>query len=146
MHQKPLQPSLDRASDRRNPRADLVDGILDLIESDHIIVEFKATAKTMDDQSVEDLVQLTCCELPLSHALSKRSKNSEAGQFRQNQDPKIVPLETIRNAHDSQRLFYLAQEVLRGIRSGAFLPVYSFMCKDCEYREPCESWEGNPRE
>lgn len=37
-----------------------LDGIIDLIEPDHVVVEFKTSAKTMDEQSVEDSLQLTC--------------------------------------------------------------------------------------
>ena len=37
-----------------------LNGIIDLIELDDIILEFKTTAKTMDEQSVDDSVQLTC--------------------------------------------------------------------------------------
>jgi len=57
--------------------------------------------------------------------------------------PKIVVVETKREKKDYQRFFYLAREVLLGIRSDIFFPRPSFMCKDCEYEALCKDWRGN---
>ena len=120
-----------------------LDGIIDLIEVDRVIVEFKATARTMDEQSVADSIQLTCYDYAYRMLFQKDPKALKLVNFVKTKTPKIVPLETTRNIHDSQRLFYLAQEVLRGIHAGVFIPESNFMCKDCEYSEPCRQWEGN---
>jgi hypothetical protein len=57
----------------------------------------------------------------------------------------VVVHETSRDQKDRERLFYLAKQVLKGIKSGVFFPRQSFMCKDCEYEGFCEEWEGNRR-
>jgi putative RecB family exonuclease len=57
--------------------------------------------------------------------------------------PKIVMLQTEAKKLDYQRFFYLADQILRGIKSGIFFPRKSFMCKDCEYSGPCQTWRGD---
>lgn len=120
-----------------------LNGIIDLIEPDHVIVEFKTTVRTMDEQTAEDSVQLTCYAYAYRMLFRREPKALKIINFVKNKTPKIVPLETKRETRDLQRLFYLAQEVLRGIGSGVFFPQPNFMCKDCEYGEPCKMWEGN---
>jgi CRISPR/Cas system-associated exonuclease Cas4 (RecB family) len=120
-----------------------INGIIDLIEFEHVIVEFKATARTMDEQSVEDSVQLTCYAYAYRMLFQKEPKTLKLLNFVKTKNPKIVPLETKRDTRDFKRLFHLAQEVLRGIYSGVFIPESNFMCKDCEYGEPCREWGGN---
>jgi putative RecB family exonuclease len=120
-----------------------LNGIIDLIELDDIILEFKTTAKTMDEQSVDDSVQLTCYAYAYRMLFQKEPKALKLLNFVKTKNPKIVPLETRRETRNFQRLFYLAQEVLRGIESGVFIPESNFMCKDCEYGDLCRKWEGN---
>ncbi len=120
-----------------------LDGIIDLIETDHIIEEFKATAKTMDEKSAEDSVQLTCYAYAYRMLYQKEPKELKIINFVKTKTPKIVELPTKRGTRDSQRLFYLAREVLRGISAGVFFPQSNFMCKDCEYEDPCRKWDGN---
>ena len=119
-----------------------LNGIIDLIEVEDAVVEFKATARTMDEQSVEDSVQLTCYAYAYHMLFQKEPKVLKTLNFTKTKNPKIVPLETKRDVQDFKRLFYLSQEVLRGIDSGVFIPESSFMCKDCEYWEPCRQWGG----
>jgi putative RecB family exonuclease len=122
-----------------------LNGIIDLIEPDHVVVEFKTTAKTMDEQSAEDSVQLTCYAYAYRMLFRKEPKMLKILNFVKAKNPKIVPLETKRDTRDFKRLFHLAQEILRGIYSGVFIPESSFMCKDCEYEDLCKAWEGNRR-
>jgi putative RecB family exonuclease len=122
-----------------------LNGIIDLIEPDDVVIEFKTAAKTMDEQSAEDSVQLTCYAYAYRMLFRKEPKMLKILNFVKNKNPKIVPIETKRDTRDFQRLFHLAQEVLRGIYSGIFIPESSFMCKDCEYGDLCKAWEGNGR-
>ncbi len=122
-----------------------LNGIIDLIEPEHVIVEFKATAKTMDEQSAEDSIQLTCYAYAYRMLFQKEPKLLKILNFVKTKNPKIVPLETKRDTRDFQRLFYLAREVLQGISTGIFFPQTNFMCKDCEYGDLCKVWEGNEK-
>lgn len=120
-----------------------LNGIIDLIETDHVVVEFKTTARTMDEQSVEDSVQLTCYDYAYRMLFQKEPTALKIVNFVKTKTPKIVPLPAKRDTRDFQRLFHLAQQVLQGIGSGIFFPQSSFMCKDCEYGDLCKAWEGS---
>jgi hypothetical protein len=51
---------------------------------------------------------------------------------------------TGREKSDYERLFHLANEVLRAVRAGIFIPNRgSWMCKECEYDADCREWCGN---
>jgi putative RecB family exonuclease len=63
--------------------------------------------------------------------------------FVKTKKPKIVVLETKRTKADYQRLFYLANQVLKGIKHQIFFPRPSFWCKDCEYEKYCKNWGGD---
>jgi putative RecB family exonuclease len=122
-----------------------LNGIIDLIEPEDAIVEFKATAKTMDEQSAEDSIQLTCYAYAYRMLFQREPKLLKILNFVKTKNPKIVPLETKRDVQDFKRLFYLAREVLQGISTGIFFPQSNFMCKDCEYEDLCKLWEGNEK-
>ena len=120
-----------------------LNGIIDLIEPDHVVVEFKATAKTMDEKSVEDSLQLTCYAYAYRMLFQKEPKALKILNFVKTKNPKIVILDTTRTQRDFQRLFYVGREILKGISSGVFFPQSNFMCKDCEYEDSCKAWEEN---
>ena len=120
-----------------------INGIIDLIEGEDAVVEFKTTAKTLDEGSAEESVQLTCYAYAYRMLFQREPKLLKILNFVRTKNPKIVLLETKRDTRDFTRLFYLAREVLRGISSGVFIPEPGFMCKDCEYGNLCEAWEGN---
>jgi putative RecB family exonuclease len=63
--------------------------------------------------------------------------------FVKSKKPKMIVSETKRKKSDYERLFYLASQVLKGIRSEVFFPRPGFWCKDCEYEEYCKAWKGN---
>jgi hypothetical protein len=54
----------------------------------------------------------------------------------------MVTFETTRSQKDLEGFFYLAKEVLHGIRSSVFYPHAGYWCKDCEYAFLCPLWEG----
>ncbi len=119
-----------------------LEGIIDLIEKGGVVTEFKTSSRTMDPESLNDFLQLTAYSYAYRLLFSKDPKTLKVINFVKTKTPKMVVIETSREQKDYDRFFYITKEVIRGIESGIFIPKQSFMCKECEYRELCGSWEG----
>lgn len=119
-----------------------LEGIFDVIEKDNSVVEFKTSGQTMDAKEVNEYLQLTIYSYAYEMLYQKPPKILRLIDFVKTKKPKMITFETQRSKADYQRLFYLASEVLKGIRSGIFFPRTSFFCKDCEYEVPCRKWQG----
>lgn len=120
-----------------------VKGIMDLIEKDHVLVEFKTSARTINQQDLQGSLQLTCYSYAYEMLFQKVPRLIKVVNFVKTRAPKMLVLEAKREKKDSQRFFHMAKEVLRGIYSEIFFPRPSFMCKGCEYEVPCKVWAGN---
>jgi putative RecB family exonuclease len=120
-----------------------LEGIIDLIEGDETIVEFKTSQQSINSGDIEDYLQLTCYSYAYEMLYQRPPKLLKVINFVKTKKPKMITLETKRNKSDYQRLFHLAQQVLKGIKSQIFFPRPSFWCKDCEYEEQCKAWEGS---
>ena len=120
-----------------------IQGWMDLIEKDDVVVEFKTSAKTMSENDLKDSLQVTCYSYAYEMLFQKPVKSIKLTNFVKTRTPKIVTLETTRDKSDTQRFFLIAKEVLNGIQSRHFFPRSSWMCKDCEYEKPCRQWKGN---
>jgi len=120
-----------------------LEGIIDLIEKDDVIVEFKTSARSMDPESLNDYLQLTAYSYAYRTLFGRGPKTLKVINFVKAKTPKMVVIETSREKSDYERFFYIAREVLKGINSGLFFPKQSFMCKDCEYGGLCKKWDGD---
>jgi CRISPR/Cas system-associated exonuclease Cas4 (RecB family) len=120
-----------------------LEGIIDLIEEDDTITEFKTSAQIMDPKEVDAYLQLTIYSYAFETLAHKPAKLLRVINFVKTKKPKMITLETTRSETDFERLFFLASQVLRGIRSHVFFPRTGFWCKDCEYGDLCKSWKGN---
>lgn len=120
-----------------------LEGFIDLIEKDDTIVEFKTSSQTMNSGDIEDYLQLTAYSYAYEILYQRPPKLLKVINFVKTKKPKMNVLETKRNKTDYQRLFYLAGQVLKGIKSQIFFPRQSFWCKDCEYDMYCKAWGGN---
>ena len=120
-----------------------IQGIMDVIEEGDTIGEFKTAAKSMDMASLLNNLQLTVYAYAYQRLFKKEAKSLKVINFIKNKNPKLEILETTRGQKDFTRLFYLAREVLTGIRSNIFFPRFSFLCSDCEYGTYCRDWQGN---
>jgi putative RecB family exonuclease len=119
-----------------------LEGYIDLVEKDETIVEFKTSAASMDQNDVDDHLQLTAYSYAYEMLFQRSPKNLKIINFVKNKKPKVIPFETRRSQSDYQRFYYLAGQILKGIREKLFFPRSSFICKDCEYAEPCRVWAG----
>lgn len=122
-----------------------LEGIIDLIEKDDVIVEFKTSNRSMDPESLNDYLQLTAYSYAYRVLFGKEPQMLKVINFVKARTPKMVVIETSRERKDYERLFYIAKEVVKGITDGVFFPRPSFICKDCEYEDLCKEWEGNGR-
>jgi len=120
-----------------------LEGFIDLIEKDDTITEFKTSAQAMNLRDIEDHLQLTAYSYAYEMLYQKTPRLLKLIDFVKTKRPRIITLETDAKKLNYQRFFYLASQILRGIRSGIFFPRKSFMCKDCEYAGPCKAWRGN---
>jgi putative RecB family exonuclease len=122
-----------------------LEGIIDLVEKDDTIVEFKTSNQTMNVEDAKESLQLTIYSYAYEMLYRKPPKLLKLIDFVKTKKPKIVPLETKRRKTDYERLFHLASQVLRGIKEQVFFPRSSFWCSDCEYGRQCREWRGNGR-
>ena len=120
-----------------------IEGVIDLIEEDDTITEFKTSAQTMDPKEVENHLQLTIYSYAYERISHKQPKSLKIIDFVKSKKPKLITMETKRDKEDYQRLYFLAGQILKGIEQRLFFPRPSFMCKDCEYAKQCQAWKGN---
>ncbi|ABK17712.1 hypothetical protein Sfum_2029 [Syntrophobacter fumaroxidans MPOB] len=117
-----------------------LEGYIDLLEENDIIVEFKTSVKTMDLKDVN--LQLSAYSYAYEMLHGKRPRLLRVVNFLKTKKPKMLSLEVKPVSIDHQRFSHFAKEALKGIRSGVFFPKLSFWCNGCEYTEPCRAWNG----
>lgn len=120
-----------------------LEGFFDCIEKDDTIVEFKTSAQSMSQEDADDHIQLTAYSYTYETLYHRPPKLLKIINFVKNKKPKMLTFETKRNKEDHKRFFHLAETVLSGIKNKIFIPKASFMCKDCEFAEPCREWGRN---
>jgi putative RecB family exonuclease len=120
-----------------------LEGIIDLIEEDDTITEFKTSAQMMDPKEVESHLQLTIYSYAFEMLAYKPPKLLRIIDLVKTKKPKMITLETKRCKADYERFFFLAGQVLKGIQQRIFFPRNGFWCKDCEYGDHCRGWKGN---
>jgi len=120
-----------------------LEGFIDLIEKDDTITEFKTSAQAMNLRDIEDHLQLTAYSYAYQMLYQKPPRLLKLIDFVKTKRPRVITLEADAKKLDYQRFFYLASQILNGIRHKVFFPRQSFMCKDCEYAGHCKAWRGN---
>jgi CRISPR/Cas system-associated exonuclease Cas4 (RecB family) len=120
-----------------------LEGIIDLVENDGTIVEFKTSSRALDARFLEDNLQLSAYSYAHQRLFGKKTETIKLVDFVKLRTPKIEVFEVRKTKDDHERLFFTAREILKGIRSGVFVPCPSFFCKDCEYATQCREWKGN---
>lgn len=117
-----------------------LEGVIDLIEEDDMITEFKTSAQIMDPKEVATHLQLTIYSYAFEALTHRPPKLLRVIDFVKTKKPKLILLETKRTKADYLRFFFLSGQVLKGIRSQVFFPRSGFWCKDCEYSDHCRNW------
>lgn len=119
-------------------------GVIDLIEEDGAIVEFKAPQKAPPMTDLPENIQLTTYSYAYEKLFGKPPKEIRKVSLVRTKNPRIETQVTGREPKDYERLFHIGREVLKGVRSGVFIPSRGcWMCSDCEYDQDCREWAGN---
>lgn len=120
-----------------------LEGVIDLVEENDTITEFKTSAQMIDPKEVDNYLQLTIYSYAYEMLTHKPPKLLRVVDFVKTKKPKMIILETKRCKADYQRFFFLAVQVLKGVQNRLFFPRTGFWCKDCEYGGLCKDWKGN---
>lgn len=120
-----------------------LEGVIDLIEIDDVITEFKTSAQMMDSKDADESLQLTIYSYAYEKIYQRPPKALKVIDFVKSKKPKLITLETGRDQASYQRLYGITAQVLKGINLKIFFPRTSFWCKDCEYADQCQTWQGN---
>jgi putative RecB family exonuclease len=120
-------------------------GVIDLIEADDVIVEFKAPQKAPPLTDLPEAVQLTSYAYAYAKLFGRLPREIRKVSLVRTKSPRIDTQIGNREEGDFVRLFHLGREIVRGIRAGVFIPNRSsWLCGDCEFRGPCDRWlEGH---
>jgi len=120
-----------------------IEGIIDLVEEGDVITEFKTSAQMMDSKDADESLQLTIYSYAFEKLYQRPPRALKVIDFVKSRKPKLITLETRRDAASYQRLYGIAAQVLKGINQKVYFPRASFWCKDCEYAGQCQTWRGN---
>lgn len=119
-------------------------GVIDLVQDDDTIDEFKTSRKRFPVDALPDNIQLTAYSYAFEKLYGRPPKELRLINFLKTKNADIDVQVTWREARDYERLFYLGKEVVKGVRNGIFIPHRGcWMCSDCEYQEDCREWTGN---
>ena len=119
-------------------------GVIDLVEADDTVIEFKTSQKRWALADLPDNVQLTAYSYAYELLFGRAPKELRLVNLIRTKNPAIETHITGREKSDYERLFHVAKEVRVGIRAGVFIPNRGcWLCKDCEYDQDCREWTGN---
>ena len=118
-------------------------GYMDLIEEDETLGEIKTSATAYNADTLDLLLQLTAYHYAYQVLFNREPKEIKLINFTKAKKPKMEVLITQRSQKDHARLFFIAKEILNGIKAEVFVPNPSFRCKECEFFGPCQNWRGN---
>ena len=137
----PFSVPLIRPGNSKVPLID-IEGVIDLIEVDDVIVEFKTSAQMLDSKDADESLQLTIYSYAYERLYQKSPKALKLIDFVKSKKPKLLVFETRRDKSNYERLYGIAEQVLKGINLKIFFPRTGFWCKDCEYADHCQAWQG----
>src|SRR5262249_4263637 len=97
-------------------------GVIDLVEREDVIVEFKAPQKAPPITDLPDNIQLTTYAYAYQKLFGKLPREIRKLSLVRTKSPRIDRQTTEREERDFERLFNLGKEVLKGIRAEVFMP------------------------
>jgi len=119
-------------------------GVIDLVNADDTIDEFKTAAKRFSLDALPDNIQLTAYSYAFELLYGRPARDLRLITFLRTKNPDIDVQVTGREKADDERRFNLGKEVLKAVRAGVFIPSRGcWLCKDCEYDPDCREWAGN---
>ena len=120
-----------------------VKGVLDLVRSNGVVVDFKTTGQTPDPIKVEHQteIQVTCYGLLYREATGRLESGFELHHLVKLKTPKVVitPLEPI-TEKQLTRLYKVMESYQEGVLREDFVPSPGMACLSCEFFNQCRQW------
>jgi|GEM_PF-6365744 len=101
-------------------------GVIDLIETDDVITEFKTSAQMMDSKEADQSLQLTIYSYAFEKLYQRPPRALKVIDFVKSKNLKLITLETRRAQANYQRLYGIASHVLKRISLKIYFPRTSF--------------------
>jgi len=120
-------------------------GVLDLVRSGGLIVDFKSTGKTPDNESAlhQNGLQLDCYSVLYREGTGKREGGRELHHLVKTKVPKVIVTQTgPMLEYQRNRLFRLIENYVDGLDRADFVPAVGMQCAACEYQSNCRAWDG----
>jgi len=118
-------------------------GVLDLVRLGGLIVDFKLTGKSPDQERAAHQyeAQLTSYSVLYRDATGKRESGLELHHLVRTKTPKLI-ITSLPPATDKQhtRLFRMIESYQSGLEHEDFVPSPSFACAGCEFFNECKRW------
>ncbi len=120
-------------------------GVIDLVESDLVPVDYKTVASTPDPESEAWLheLQLTAYTLLVEEATGETVPGGELVFLVRTKSPKVIshrlppPSQVQRD-----RFARLSEVYANGVANEAYYPSPGQQCSWCAYRQECSAWKG----
>ncbi len=121
-------------------------GILDLVQADRRVVDYKTCASTPGDLALEAWlheVQTTAYALLVEHATEMESTGTDLVFLVKTKTPKIIvhPVEPPTQVQ-RDRFARLVEVYATGVANEAYYPSPGQHCAWCSYRSECSAWKG----
>ena len=116
-----------------------LDGYFDLIEAEDTVVQLKTAAKTYDQTTILQHLQLTAYAYAYQ-VLYKRPANLRLDVLIKSKNVRMQSFEVGRDEKDMVRFFHIAKGVSRAIQDGHFYPNQGWQCPTCEFFDTCRKW------
>lgn len=120
------------------PDVELV-GILDRINADGTVVEFKTASKSWGQSDADRSLQMSVYSYLMAHETGRPSTDGLFEVAVRLKQPKIQRLPTVRGPKRHDQLFRTMTQVVRCIQDGIYYPRPGMFCP-CEYGAECAAW------
>jgi putative RecB family exonuclease len=120
----------------------VVHGVIDLVEEDGTVVDFKTAARTPDLGGVGRHLQLSMYALAV-FIRSRSIPKLRLDVLVKTKVPRLDRYETLRSLDDLAWTARLFEGVGQAIAAERFFPNPSWLCAECEYFAHCQAWRGN---
>lgn len=117
-------------------------GYMDVVTADERVRDTKTAKRSPEADAADREMQLTAYALGYKTLYGAYPKSLGLDVLVATKAPKVVSLDTVREARDTNRFLGLVGRVARCIGLGLYYPnPTGWLCKVCEYERECAEWE-----
>lgn len=121
-------------------------GMVDLVTSDMIAIDFKSAASTPDPQQAafDHEIQLVVYQLLIEQASGQTPKSLDLIFLVKTKVPKVIRVSSPpADAARKNRVIKLLTTAVEGMAAGRYHPQPSMQCSWCPYRTECSQWPAS---